>query len=203
MSWTVARFPDCTHHTFLSHSREDHDTLVRPVFARLKSDGINPWIDRHHYQYGPDSRTALQDAILRCRHVVFFITPALLKSPRGWCVLELAYAEILNRTLTFQGEQLTNVFLPLMFLPKSSRRGMRTVWQPLRDRAAFCPVEDGTARVNWACLEITRFLKAEQRKAADIQKTLERDSKFRKLIASETGLRDRIARFDPQPIPEE
>ena len=90
MLWTIRHFPPCSHHVFLSHSREDRADLVDPIYLQLREQRIVPWLDRHDYAYGRDSRIALQDGILRSRHVVFLITLNLLNSPRGWCALELA-----------------------------------------------------------------------------------------------------------------
>jgi len=117
--WKVDSYPVCTRHVFLSHCREDYDDLVRPVYDALKSEGVVGWLDREDYTYGRDSRTALRDGVLRSRHVVFFITPAMISTGRGWCVFELAYAEILQANLLHAGGPLLNVFLPLFFLPQS------------------------------------------------------------------------------------
>jgi hypothetical protein len=81
--WTIESFPPCTHHVFLSHSAEDRQELVVPVFELLSRRGVMPWLDRHDYPYGRGSRAALRDSILPCRHTVFFVTPAMLRQPRG------------------------------------------------------------------------------------------------------------------------
>ena len=128
MPWRADYFPPCRRHVFLSHSREDHDDLVRPVYDALVEHRIEPWIDRHHYPYGADSRTALQAALLECRHVVFFVTEAMVASGRGWCAFELAYTELLQRNLTTSTGPLSNLFLPLYFIPQTHALLPRTVW---------------------------------------------------------------------------
>jgi hypothetical protein len=101
--WQLQSYPVCTHHVFLSHSREDHDPLVRPVSDALVADGVVPWLDREDYYYGRDSRSALRDGVLRSRHAVFFVTAELIASGRGWCAFELAFAEVLQATLAWPG----------------------------------------------------------------------------------------------------
>jgi TIR domain len=197
--WSVAAFPSCTHHVFLSHCREDHDDLVRPVYELLATNNISGWLDREDYHYGRDSRTALRDAILRSRHTVFFVTPALLATGRGWCVLELAYAELLQASLVRPGGALANVILPLFFVPQSDDALPRTVWQLARDRGRFCDAPSA-GRADWAVAEIARFLRDEQRIAADCAAFYKQDKAFRKELAARTGLTERATQFDPHPL---
>jgi hypothetical protein len=109
MFWKVDSFPKCEYHVFLSHSREDQADLVRPVYDQLLNLQIVPWLDQEDYYYGRSSRAALRDGILNSRHVVFFVTDAMLASARGWCILELAYAELIDLTLQEAGGQLLKV----------------------------------------------------------------------------------------------
>lgn len=83
MFWQIHSYPPCDHHAFLSHCADDRAWLVHPVFDELKARGIIPWLDREDYYYGRDSRTALRDGLLRSRHVVFFVTRAMLGYTRG------------------------------------------------------------------------------------------------------------------------
>lgn len=199
MFWSVAAFPRCTHHVFLSHCREDHDALVRPVYEGLAARDISGWLDREDYHYGRDSSTALRDAILRSRHIVFFVTPALLTTGRGWCVLELAYAELLQASLVRPGGALANVILPLFFVPQNDEVLPRTVWQLARDRGRFCDAPSA-GRVDWAVAEVERFLRDEQRVAMDCAEHFKRDKEFRKELKARTGLTERATQFDPHPL---
>jgi hypothetical protein len=201
--WRVEFFPKCRFHVFLSHSREDHDELVRPVYDRLVERRIAPWIDRHHYPYGADSRSALQQSLVECRHTVFFVTESLILSSRGWCVLELAYAELLQRSVLAPSGPLSNIFLPLLFIPQSHALLPRTVWQAIRDRGNFHDTAKDLDPVAWACAEIERFLKREQQTAAQLKARARRDGTFRQSLPLANGLRDRITKFEPQTIPEE
>ena len=89
MFWQIASYPFCEFHVFLSHCAEDRDWLILPVYDALAQRGIIPWLDREDYYYGRDSRSALRDGLLRSRHVVFFITQAMLDNSRGWCAWNL------------------------------------------------------------------------------------------------------------------
>lgn len=201
MFWTVSSFPPCTHHIFLSHCREDHERLVVPVREGLRERNIVSWLDREDYFYGRDSRAALRDGILRSRHTVFFITEAMLASSRGWCVLELAFAELLQSGLVRPGGALANIILPLFFIPQDDLTLPRTVWQLLRDRGRFHGATDGE-RGAWAQNEIARFIRDEQRLAADHAAAMRTDHKSRKELERLSGLLSRVTKFDPQPVPE-
>lgn len=200
MFWEIRSFPKCEHHVFLSHSREDHDTLVRPVYDRLKAVGVQPWIDRHHYPYGRDSRTALQDGVLLCRHVIFFVTDDMLKSPRGWCVLEFAFAEILQANMNHRGRVLLNVSLPLFFVSQSDSALPRTVWQTIREKGNFFDPTHAGDRVEWATREVIAFLRREQAQAARLKAMVKTDPALRDALPRPNGLRSRVTQFDPQPL---
>lgn len=202
MAWIADFFPPCAYHVFLSHSREDHDGLVRPVYDRLRALEIASWIDRHHYPFGADSRTALQNSLLECRHTVFFLTRSMLASPRGWCVLELAYSELLQRSLTVPAGPLSNTFLPLFFVSQADPVLPRTVWQATRDCGVFHDPEGGLDAVTWAVAEIRTFLIREARTAKQNATRAKKDVTFRESLRAPTGLRERVCRFDPQAVPE-
>ena len=201
MLWQLTSLPECRHHVFLSHSREDHETLVRPVYDRLLAAGVKPWLDRTDYTYGRDSRTALRDAILDCRHVAFFVTDAMLKSGRGWCALELGYAELLQANLHERGGILANVALPLFLVSQTSRRLPRSVWQIARDRGAFCPVTTGTGRIDWCVRQVLHFLEDEAVLAEKWLRVAEADPGFGRRLRSTPGLLDRVTKFAPSRIP--
>lgn len=201
MPWQVSYLPPCRQHVFLSHSREDHDDLVRPVYDRLVEGRVEPWLDRHHYPYGADSRTALQSALLECRHVVFFVAEAMVANPRGWCVLELAYAELLQRNLTLPTGPLQNVILPLYFVPQGHALLPQTVWQAARDRGAFHDPTGGLDRVSWAVEQIASFLKREEERTRQLAARIRRDKSFRESLTFPVGLRDRVSVFRPKPLP--
>ena len=83
MHWEIQFFPLCTHHVFLSHCREDRQWLLHDVCEELQRREVIPWFDQHDYPYGRASFQALRDCVLKSRHVVFFVTDAMLSQARG------------------------------------------------------------------------------------------------------------------------
>jgi hypothetical protein len=197
--WIVTSFPHCTHHVFLSHCAEDRETLVYPLFQALRQRGIVPWLDRHDYPYGRSSRAALRDSILRCRHTVFLITDAMLASARGWCVQELAWSELLQDNLRYPGGDLLNLILPLYFVEQADGRLPRSVWQVLRDKRRFC--SEDVERGQWAATQIEEFLRREEQYANELR-SLARRSDFAAHLKKSEGLRDRVTRVEPRPLPD-
>jgi hypothetical protein len=201
MFWKVDSFPDCKHHVFLSHSREDHDGLVRPVAKRLQKESVECWLDREDYYHGRDSRTALKHGILLSRHAVFFITDAMLDSPRGWCVMELAYSELLQSNLTQAGGPLATTILPLFFVSQNDERLPRSVWQLIRDRGLFCDASGPAALRTWCADQILEFLRREQTLAIQMKHHALESEPFRKSLQTTPGLIRRVTAFHPKALP--
>ena len=201
MFWQVTSFPRCRYHAFLSHCAEDRDGLVRPVHDRLLVGGVVPYLDQEDYYYGRDSRSALRDGVLRSRHVVFFVTDAMLSTARGWCVFELAFAELVELNFVTPGGQLANLFLPLFLVPQGDGRLPRTVWQAVRDRGRFhTPASDGDP-VAWCEREVRDFLAREQRLSQDMATLARRNPVFEALLQQTPGLFDRATKFQPGRLP--
>lgn len=200
MFWEITSFPRCEYHAFLSHCADDRDWLVHRVYDELQRRGIIPWLDREDYYYGRDSRTALRDGLLRSRHVVFFITAGMMRYTRGWCPMELAYANLLQANLLTAGGPLLNYELPLYFLDRADDELPRTAWAALRDRGRFHHPSDGDA-VGWAVDQIEGFLRREQSLATDLMKSMLPTRPIRRELDRRPGLVDRVIRFDPGPIP--
>lgn len=199
MLWQIQFFPLCRYHVFLSHCREDRDRLVFPLFERLGENDILPWLDRHDYPYGRTSFGALRDGVLECRHVVFLVTPRMLSQSRGWGVVELAWADLLQENLREAGGELRTVALPLFFLEPSNDRLLRSAWQGLRDRAVFYRRQDGN-RVAWAARQISNFVLRETRRGLGNALWLQQDAPARARLGARPGLIDRVTARHPNPI---
>lgn len=200
MLWQIQSFPKCRYHVFLSHSQEDRDGLVRPLAERLTASGISPWLDEADYNYGRSSRESLQDAVLASRHAVFFVTDAMLQSARGWCVLELAYAEILDANLQGRGGRLAHAYLPLFLVEQDDPRLPRTVWQAVRDRGHFMPRGSTASTQEWCEQEIRNFLRREQQKCNEVNESCRMDDLLVGEIDRTPGLLVRVTRFQPRRI---
>ena len=200
MFWQITSYPRCEHHVFLSHCSTDRPALVYPVYEELRRRCIIPWLDREDYYYGRDSRTALRDGLLRSRHVVFFVTLAMMDYRRGWCPMELAYSDLLQANLVSTGGPLLNLELPLIFLDRNDPELGRTAWDALRDRGRFHHPSDGDA-VAWAVNQIDAFLHREQKLALNMAKLVVPGEAIYDALNSRPGLVERVTRFDPSPIP--
>ena len=109
-NWEIKSWLPCKHHVFLSHSREDHDRLVRPVFAELERRGLSPWIDYHHYPAGRDAVQSLREELLRSRHIAYFLHPARrFCHACGWINVERTLAELIQRQLTLPQAEIAHV----------------------------------------------------------------------------------------------
>ncbi len=200
--WKICQFPRCTHHVFLSHCAEDRLRLVQPVYAALESAKYKPWLDRHHYPAGQGAFEALREEILRCRHVVYFVTAQFLSQGRGWNSIENAYANLLQENLRFSSLELCHVQLPLFFVPHGHVTLQRSAWAPLVSRGRFYAAArvDGGA-VNWATKQIEAFIHQEERRGVPLADQVENDPGFRPLLALELNLLRRIMCADPLPTP--
>jgi hypothetical protein len=200
MLWQLQFFPVCTHHVFLSHCREDRERLVFPLSAALQQRQVVPWLDQHDYPYGRTSFAALRDEVLKCRHAVFLVTEEMLAQSRGWGVLELAWADVLQENLREAGGVLQNIILPLFFLPQDHELLPWTVWQSVRDRGVFYRQEDGD-ELTWAVNQIVGYLSREASRGLDNAAWLHQDSQARIRLNSRAGLVKRIKALHPTPGP--
>jgi TIR domain len=197
MLWQIRFFPFCTHHVFLSHCREDRERLVTPLCHHLENDGFLVWLDRHDYPYGRTSFQALRDGVLKSRHTVFLITAETLEQPRGWSIVESAWAELLQENLRDPGGTLQTVSLPLIFVNLDDERLRRSAWFPLVDRAAFHQ-EGGADPVAWAARQIEEFIEREAGRGLDNAAWLEQDTASRRRLGKRHGLIERITALYPR-----
>ena len=192
--WRIKFWPECDKHVFLSHCAEDRNELVSPVYDELGRRGIVPWFDRHHYPLGREAIEALQEELLKCRHVIYFITPAMLCQGRGWVSAERALTALIQHYLR-RDTELAHVELPLLFVETSDIGFQRSLWRSLADKGKRCPqaVSLGGGwdkqHVDWAADQVEKFVRQEEQWAIDLELRLAGDSKLR------SGLeRDRISK---------
>lgn len=174
-----------------------------PVYEALQSKGLFPWIDQHHYPAGMNSFDALREEIASSRHVVYFITSALLRLRRGWVAVERAYASLMQQHLTFGSIDLCHVELPILFVPQSHPVLLRSIWAPILQRAAIWRGSSraSAGQVEWAAKLIERFVRKEQKWGLDLAENIEIDEELQRLVASDANLRDRIVAAAPAPVP--
>lgn len=190
--WKVERLPPCTHHVFLSHCAEDRDCLVLPVYRALEDNAYFPWLDHHHYPKGQGAFAALRESIIRCRHVVYFVTAKSLAQGRGWSSVELAYSNLLQENLHFRWE-LCHIQFPLFFVPQDEESLLRSAWGPLIERGCFCPPElVDSGAVHWATQEIMAFVGQEEMRGDSLAAQVQNDPSFQPILKDEPHLLQRI-----------
>lgn len=198
-SWSIENWPPCEFHVFLSHCAEDRERLVLPVYKHLQSEGVTPWIDRHDYPSRRNPFEALRENRLRCRHVVYLITPAMPRQPRGWTVVERTCAELIQQRMHHESFDLQSVELPLFLVDRSHPALVRSIWSTLADRGRF--IRPRKRRIPWCVAETVRYLLQEQRVAEEIASLIARNSKLRARLAGDDNLRLRVVGAIPEPIP--
>ena len=124
----------------------------------------------------------------------------MLDQPRGWGIVELVWAYLLEENLREAGGDLQTIVLPLFFLRQDEERVLRSVWQSIRDRAAFHSPQDGDP-VAWAVRQISSFLQREAERGLDLAAGLEPDSREYARLKERPGLIERIANLHPTPAP--
>lgn len=198
-AWTINHWPRIGCHVFLSHVAEDRERLVLPVYEALRERQIIPWIDRHDYPLGRRPIETLREEILRCRHVVYFLTPAMLRQGRGWPVMEPTLASLAQEQILWQGAELQHIELPLLFVKANHPVLSRSVWQPLVNKAIQFAVTraKGESRFDWATRMIARFVDQEAKWAEDIRRRLRHDSAARQNFSESRNLLRRIRGVDP------
>lgn len=199
--WRITKWPRCEFHVFLSHCAEDRERIILPVMEQLAERGIIAWIDRHHYPLGTGGHEALREGLLKCRHIVYFITRAALKQGRGWMSVERAYGSLIQSQFVNPGCELSHIELPLIFVPPDDTCYLRSIWRSVHDKGKS--VKKGSkvqTRVTWAVTQIERFLVQEQVRASHLVESLENDPDYQARFVAEPNILRRIALLDPPGI---
>lgn len=212
--WKIDAWPRCVADVFLSHCAEDRDHLIRPVFDELTRRSIAAWADWNHYPLGRDSFEGLRENLLRCRHVVYFITPAMLVQSRGWANTERAFGATIQQRLRYGDIEIAHVELPLVFVSADHPVLRRSAWRGLLEKIVRCPhssrrsvartlrVDDGqrlwtTEHVAWACDVICRFIAQEREWAVELGSRFAIDSALRNSFSQEENLKRRVLALAP------
>jgi len=213
--WRIDYWPECEKHVFLSHSAEDRKRLVVPVFEELSRRRILPWIDQSHYPLGREAISALQDELLRCRHVVYFVTPALLRQGRGWPGAERALAATIQQHLRY-GDEIAHVEMALLFVEPAEPAFQRSVWRSLIDKAKPCEhavppsagggADDGRRdwakeHVLWAAAVVEQFVRQEEKWAFQLADRFTADGDLTRDYGGDANLRRRLLAQAPAPLP--
>ena len=200
--WKIEHWPELTHDAFLSHCREDKDDLVFPVFQQLALANVFPWFDWQDYPVGMKSLEALRQELVKCRHVIYFITPNLLKQGRGWCAVERSCSDLIQRHFEFSSSTLWNFELPLVFLPRNSsslKKLVPTVWLPVLERGVWFDArsDQRLGQVEWATEQIQLLLQQQRASQQATTHRLQSDPALHQALQRVPGLADRITSAMP------
>lgn len=201
-SWTIERWPELGFHAFLSHCAENRDRLVMPVFQELQRRKLIPWFDRHHYPLATDPFGALRNNLLRCRHVIYFITPQLLRQGRGWCATERTLAELIHAHFRIRELQLWNFELPLLFVDRTDLQLQRSVYASAASLGVRCPhpLSQSKKCINWSVEQIQRLIEQQYVQTEVMTDSIRIDESLHSHIDSLTGLLRRVTTTAPDPI---
>jgi hypothetical protein len=105
--WFVPRNKDSIRHAFfLSHVAEDSaevKQLASSIHAFSGRGGRTPltsFLDVNNWLIGNENTSIIREYLLKSAYCAIWITPAYLRSLRGWVWIELAYAELIELSLT-------------------------------------------------------------------------------------------------------
>lgn len=134
------------HSFFLSHVREDNRAVtslrryVAAEFRRRRIPAGDLFLDIHHWPRGKASVWAIRNALLTSEFMIAWVTPAYLKSTRGWIWMELALGQLIEDSLNL-GMGLRFPFVLAVFRGVSVSDIAKTPWIEYLHRGIVAPHE--------------------------------------------------------------
>lgn len=182
-------WPEPKYHTFLSHAAEDRDRLVEPVRQELLSRNVTPWFDQTEYPSGMEPIYTLQESLLKCLHVVYFVTSSNVNQGRGWSSAERTLSSRIESHLSSGPDTLHNFQLALFFTPHAHVQTMRSIWDPLRKNGITTSYQVGSKQsIMWAADEITKFLTEQYQHRMETLIKLSKNSALQSYVHQYQGL---------------
>lgn len=202
-AWIIDNWPTCQFHVFLSHVREDTETLIEPLAALLEQHGVIVWGDWKHFGEPRDSLQLLRDKLLKSRHVVYILTENALSQGRGWLAAERAYAALIQSALTIETFRTLDVELLLLTLPKSHDLVSQSAWHPLlAEKQAFSLASSTVSdQVANCCQRILDMIRNVERNGATLLEVIQQDPMLRHQLGLTANLEDRITGAAPSILP--
>lgn len=145
---------------------------------------------------------ALRTELLRCRHVVYFVTSGLLRQGRRWTATERALVDQMQAGLEFRGVEFQHVELPLIFTKPDDPLLQRSIWAPLLPKAKFYVLSKHSkeSKVAWSVRMIEQFLQEEESWAVSINARLKTDAIAKDFFAADAEILRRLRAVDPTPL---
>jgi hypothetical protein len=72
---------------YLAHASEDHESLAKPLAARLMASGVDVWLDEWEIRAGDSLRRKIEQGLSDCTHFLVILTPRSLSKP--WVQTEI------------------------------------------------------------------------------------------------------------------
>jgi len=205
-NWLIDHWPNKGFDVFLSHVAEDRDRLILPVYEALKQRKRIPWIDQVDYPLGVESIDALRQHLVRCSHIVYFITPAMLTQGRGWTAVERTLSSLIQSQFHFGSQVFYHFQVPLIFLPsemQAKAEYVRSIWSPLKELGITCPFdaqENPEKAQEWATELIDDFVRKEQVAAVSHRKQLAEQQNASEFFSTRKGLMEWLCSLGPNDL---
>jgi hypothetical protein len=108
--WFVPQDPAAVRYGFfISHVGEDASEVkelkseIQALSGRGGRTPLDCFLDMHDWLSGNDNGDVIRRNLLAAQHMVVWVSPNYLQGLRGWVWFELAYAELIERSLNFGG----------------------------------------------------------------------------------------------------
>jgi hypothetical protein len=130
---------------FISHVNEDAAEVAELKAAIQGASGrgrrsLDCFLDKHNWELGNPNKRVIRDNLMKSDHLLLWVTPAFLRSRRGWTWLELAYAELIEEQLNF-GKAYNLMFIVPVFRSVKLTQVQRTPLLDYWQRQIFAPKE--------------------------------------------------------------
>jgi hypothetical protein len=185
---------------FLSHAAEDRIKFIERVDRELSRHKIKSWYDQRDYPPGMDSIDTLQENLLRCHHIIYFVTASNVRQGRGWSAAERTLSSRINRLFHISSQRVHNFELPLFYVPYSHEETARSIWFPLRQFGPTCPHRLGTSQsIDWTISTIKRFTESQRNWRRSSLEIIENNRGLREQLNKYAGMFDwlKAPHFDP------
>ena len=84
---------------FISYGHDDHEKLIKRFAKDLESEGFKVWVD-YEVLFGSSLwEEQIEKGITQSSTVVVFMTTHSMRRPDGYCLDEISYARMLNKTI--------------------------------------------------------------------------------------------------------
>lgn len=84
---------------FISYGHDDHEKLIKRFAQDLASEGFKVWVDYDVLVGSSLWEEQIENGITQSSTVVVFMTAHSMRRPDGYCLDEISYARMLNKTI--------------------------------------------------------------------------------------------------------